>query len=63
MEAGTLALRTEERIDVGLIPSSAVEQLAAAACEGVLDFFQKPGVQEKFEAWLSERKRRKESES
>lgn len=60
MENGTLAHRTEDRIDVSLIPSSAAEQLAAAACEGVLDFFQQTGVQERFEEWKRERKLRKE---
>ena len=61
MEAGTLASRTESGIRIELIPSASAEQLAAAACEGVLDFFQQPGVQEKFEAWLLDRKRRKET--
>lgn len=60
MEAGTLARRTEERITPALIPPVLAEQVAAAACEGVLEFFQQPGVQEKFDAWLLERKRRKE---
>jgi hypothetical protein len=61
MKAGTLANREEVRIDPSLIPPAVAEQIAAAACEGVLEFFQQPGVQEKFDAWLQERKRRKET--
>lgn len=60
MKAGTLARESEPRIDINLIPPAASDQIAAAACECVLDYFQQPGVQEKFDAWLLERKRRKE---
>jgi hypothetical protein len=62
MEAGTLARRTEEHINPALIPPALTEQVAAAACEGVLEFFQQPGVQEKFDAWLLERKRKNAGE-
>lgn len=61
MKTGTQAGKEEVRIDISLIPPAVAEQIAAAACEGVLNYFQQPGVQETFEAWLQERKRRKET--
>ena len=59
MKTGTLAGKEEVRIDTRLIPPAVAEQIAAAACEGVLNYFQQPGVQEKFEAWLQARNAKK----
>ena len=65
MKIGAVGLEgeitTDIAIDTDCIPEAAKDELAAAILEGVKEYFQQPGVKEKFDIWLAARRLRIES--
>lgn len=59
METGTPISNSNEKVNKVLMSPAKTEHIGAVTCEAVLDYFKQPGAQEKFEAWLAERERRK----
>jgi hypothetical protein len=49
-------LTTDIKVDTNLIPESVRDDLAATTLDAVREYFQQPGVQEKFEKWQASRK-------
>lgn len=49
----------EVRIDTTLVPDHVRDDLAAVALNGVREYFRQPGVQEKYEQWLKQRREKK----
>ncbi len=60
MKTGTPGIAGTIQADRVVMAPAKAEQVASVTCEAVLNYFEQPGVQEKFEAWLAERKKRKE---
>ncbi len=53
--------KQEIHIDTSLIPGYVRDQLAKATLEAVKEAFRQPGMEEKYQAWLAEKKGRKGS--
>ncbi len=53
--------KQEIHIDTSLIPDYVRDQLAEATLEMVKEAFRQPGMEEKYQAWLAEKRGRKDS--
>ena len=53
--------KKEIHIDISLIPDYVRDRLAKATLEMGKEAFQQPGMEEKYQAWLADRKGRKDS--
>lgn len=64
MNAGMQDHGQDITIDTSLIPAHVKEEIARTVLEGVYEYFQQPGVQERFEEWQKARnERRKQNET